>query len=92
MTELRNFAFDNKNVQLKRKELIMKKIFAMCFALVAMGAASYAAESNMMQDKKEAKTECKAGAKKACKKGAKKCCKKGDKKAGEKSCCSKKAK
>lgn len=68
----------------------MKKILVMCFALVAMGAASYAAESNMM-DKKEAKTECKAGAKKACKKGSK-CCKKGDKKAADKSCCAKKAK
>lgn len=71
----------------------MKKIFAMCFALVAMGMASYAAEGNMMQDKKEAKTECKAGAKKACKKGGKKCSKSGNKKAGDKSCCaSKKAK
>lgn len=70
----------------------MKKIFAMCFALVAMGVASYAAESNMMQDKKEAKTECKAGAKKACKKGGKKCCKKSAKAGEAKSCCAKKAK
>lgn len=70
----------------------MKKIFAMCFALVAMGVASYAAEGNMMQDKKEAKTECKAGAKKACKKGDKKCCKKSAKAGEAKSCCAKKAK
>lgn len=70
----------------------MKKIFAMCFALVAMGVASYAAEGNMMQDKKEAKTECKAGTKKACKKGGKKCCKKSAKAGEAKSCCAKKAK
>lgn len=70
----------------------MKKIFAMCFALVAMSVASYAAEGNMMQDKKEAKTECKAGVRKACKKGGKKCCKKTAKAGEAKSCCAKKAK
>lgn len=70
----------------------MKKIFAMCFALVAMGVASYAAQGNMMQDKKEAKTECKAGEKKACKKDGKKCCKKSAKAGEVKSCCTKKAK
>lgn len=70
----------------------MKKIFAMCFALVAMGVASYAAQGNMMQDKKEAKTESKAGEKKACKKGGKKCCKKSAKAGEAKSCCTKKAK
>lgn len=67
----------------------MKKIFAMCFALMAMGVASYAAESNMMQDKKEAKTECK----KCTKKGGKKCCKKAAKNGEAKGgCCQKKAK
>lgn len=63
----------------------------MCLMMLAMGTVSYAAESNMMQDKKAAKTECKKGDKKCCKKGGK-CNKKAAKNGEAKSCCAKKAK
>ena len=65
----------------------MKKILAMCVALVSMSIASAYAADNTTCQKKEAKKEC-------CQKKGKKCCKKGAKKACNKKaagCCSKKA-